>query len=337
MRVSSFFQWNMRKCCFLCSCGYLERYGDCMLKQKDYYKTLEVDKNADAAQIKKAYRKLAKKYHPDTNGGNPGAEEKFKEVTEAYNILSDPEKRKLYDKYGSAAFEEGFSPEQEGNYYQDFGGGNGATFHFEGGDMGDMFDDMFGSFFGGGGFGKKGYANRTRKGRDIESELTISFDEAANGCDKVVTLQRGDGSKQSLKVHIPAGVDTGSNIRLKGKGQAGISGGEPGDLFLKITVQEKPGFERKGLDVYTSVVIPFTTAALGGEARVHTLYGDVTCKIKAGTQSGTKIRLKGKGIVSMKNKAVQGDEYAVVQILVPKTLTPAAKQKLEEYKQAGGF
>lgn len=308
-----------------------------MLKQKDYYKTLEVDKNADAAQIKKAYRKLAKKYHPDTNGGNPGAEEKFKEVTEAYNILSDPEKRKLYDKYGSAAFEEGFSPEQEGNYYQDFGGGNGATFHFEGGDMGDMFDDMFGSFFGGGGFGKKGYANRTRKGRDIESELTISFDEAANGCDKVVTLQRGDGSKQSLKVHIPAGVDTGSNIRLKGKGQAGISGGEPGDLFLKITVQEKPGFERKGLDVYTSVVIPFTTAALGGEARVHTLYGDVTCKIKAGTQSGMKIRLKGKGIVSMKNKAVQGDEYAVVQILVPKTLTPAAKQKLEEYKQAGGF
>jgi|UniRef100_UPI003FEEA0EA hypothetical protein len=308
-----------------------------MLKQKDYYKTLEVDKNADAAQIKKAYRKLAKKYHPDTNGGNPGAEEKFKEVTEAYNILSDPEKRKLYDKYGSAAFEEGFSPEQEGNYYQDFGGGNGATFHFEGGDMGDMFDDMFGSFFGGRGFGKKGYANRTRKGRDIESELTISFDEAANGCDKVVTLQRGDGSKQSLKVHIPAGVDTGSNIRLKGKGQAGISGGEPGDLFLKITVQEKPGFERKGLDVYTSVVIPFTTAALGGEARVHTLYGDVTCKIKAGTQSGTKIRLKGKGIVSMKNKAVQGDEYAVVQILVPKTLTPAAKQKLEEYKQAGGF
>ena len=196
---------------------------------------------------------------------------------------------------------------------------------------------MFGSFFGGRGFGKKGYANRTRKGRDIESELTISFDEAANGCDKVVTLQRGDGSKQSLKVHIPAGVDTGSNIRLKGKGQAGISGGEPGDLFLKITVQEKPGFERKGLDVYTSVVIPFTTAALGGEARVHTLYGDVTCKIKAGTQSGTKIRLKGKGIVSMKNKAVQGDEYAVVQILVPKTLTPAAKQKLEEYKQAGGF
>lgn len=308
-----------------------------MLKQKDYYKTLEVDKNADAAQIKKAYRKLAKKYHPDTNGGNPGAEEKFKEVTEAYNILSDPEKRKLYDKYGAAAFEEGFSPEQEGNYYQDFGGGNGATFHFEGSDMGDMFDDMFGSFFGGGGFGKKGYANRTRKGRDIESELTISFDEAANGCDKVVTLQRGDGSKQSLKVHIPAGVDTGSNIRLKGKGQAGISGGEPGDLFLKITVQEKPGFERKGLDVYTSVVIPFTTAALGGEARVHTLYGDVTCKIKAGTQSGTKIRLKGKGIVSMKNKAVQGDEYAVVQILIPKTLTPAAKQKLEEYKQAGGF
>ena len=321
-----------------------------MLKQKDYYKTLEVDKNADAAQIKKAYRKLAKKYHPDTNGGNPGAEEKFKEVTEAYNILSDPEKRKLYDKYGSAAFEEGFSPEQEGNYYQNFGGGNGATFHFEGGDMGDMFEDMFGSFFGGGGFGKNsgsyraggfsgdtGYANRTRKGRDIESELTISFDEAANGCDKVITLQRGDGSKQSLKVHIPAGVDTGSNIRLKGKGQAGVSGGEPGDLFLKITVQEKPGFERKGLDVYTSVVIPFTTAALGGEARVHTLYGDVTCKIKAGTQSGTKIRLKGKGIVSMKNKVVHGDEYAVVQILVPKSLTPAAKQKLEEYKQAGGF
>ena len=140
-----------------------------------------------------------------------------------------------------------------------------------------------------------------------------------------------------MQVHIPAGIDTGKSIRLKGKGGEGYSGGESGDLYLKVTVQEKPGWERRGQDLYTTVNIPYTTAALGGEIRVPTLYGDVMCKVKEGTQSGSKIRLKGKGVVSMKDRNTHGDQYVVIQIQVPKNLTPAAKEKLQEYKKVSGF
>ena len=145
------------------------------------------------------------------------------------------------------------------------------------------------------------------------------------------------GKSESVQVHIPAGIDTGKSIRLKGKGGEGYSGGESGDLYLKVTVQEKPGWERRGQDLYTTVNIPYTTAALGGEIRVPTLYGDVMCKVKEGTQSGSKIRLKGKGVVSMKDKNAHGDQYVVIQIQVPKNLTPAAKEKLQEYKKVSGF
>ena len=153
--------------------------------------------------------------------------------------------------------------------------------------------------------------------------------------DKIITLQNpSDGSSQSLKVHIPAGIDTGKSVRLRGKGQPGFQGGEAGDLFLKVTVANKPGYERKGADVYTTVQIPYTTAVFGGEARVHTLYGDVMCKIKEGTQSGSKIRLRGKGIVSMKNASMHGDQYVTVEIQVPKYLNQEAKEKLKEYQRA---
>ena len=153
--------------------------------------------------------------------------------------------------------------------------------------------------------------------------MTVGFDEAAFGCDKVIRLQDPSGRTggvQSLQVHIPAGIDTGKSIRLKGKGMPGANGGEAGDLFLKVTVAPKPGYERKGTDVYTTVSIPYTTAVFGGEAVVGTLYGNVVCKIREGTQSGTKIRLRGKGIVSMKNPSVRGDQYVTVQISVPQNL-----------------
>ena len=313
----------------------------CMAAKQDYYELLGVAKNADATAIKKAYRKLAKKYHPDTNAGDPTAEQKFKDVTEAYSILSDPEKRKLYDQFGHAAFD-GSMPEGGAYTYSGAGGGqNGAyqEFHFNGEDMGDIFGDIFGDMFhgksAGGGRSYSFHRNQfQQKGSDIHADVTVSFDDAAFGCEKMIHLQDGNGQVQSLKVNIPAGIDTGKSIRLKGKGNPGFNGGEAGDLLLKVTVGDRAGFERKGMDVYTNITIPFTTAVLGGEAIVPTLTGNVVCKIRPGTQSGSKIRLRGKGIVSMKNKNIHGDEYAVVQIQVPKNLNETAKEKLREFAKA---
>lgn len=349
-----------------------------MAQKRDYYEVLGVNKSATDAEIKKAYRKLAKKYHPDMNKDNPKAEELFKEVTEAYEVLSDKEKRKLYDQFGHAAFDEGAG--QGGAYgaggqgfgsgaggfggfggqgfrggfsggggfgnsgFGGFGSGNfgsagGGSFHFNGnsGDgyqeyyyTGDNLDDIFDGFFGG---SRKG-RSRSKDGEDVLAKVEVSFEEAALGADKVIRFRAPDGSEQSLQVHIPAGIDSGQKIRLKGKGMPGQNGGGAGSLLLEVTIQSKPGFERKGMDIYTTVEIPFETAVLGGETIVPTLSGRVSCKIKEGTQSGTKIRLKGKGIVSMKNPSQKGDEYAVIQIRVPRNLSADAKQKLQEYAKA---
>lgn len=349
-----------------------------MAQKRDYYEVLGVNKSATDAEIKKAYRKLAKKYHPDMNKDNPKAEELFKEVTEAYEVLSDKEKRKLYDQFGHAAFDEGagqggaygaggqgfgsgaggfggfggqgfrggfsggggFGNSGFGGFGSgNFGGGGGGSFHFNGnsGDgyqeyyyTGDNLDDIFDGFFGG---SRKG-RSRSKDGEDVLAKVEVSFEEAALGADKVIRFRAPDGSEQSLQVHIPAGIDSGQKIRLKGKGMPGQNGGGAGSLLLEVTVQSKSGFERKGMDIYTTVEIPFETAALGGETIVPTLSGRVSCKIKEGTQSGTKIRLKGKGIVSMKNPSQKGDEYAVIQIRVPRNLSADAKQKLQEYAKA---
>ncbi len=358
--------------------------------KRDYYEVLGVNRNADAATIKKAYRKLAKKYHPDSNEGNATAAERFKEVNEAYDVLSDEKKRKLYDQFGHAAFEEGagnyggaqgnpFGSGFGGSQGNPFGGGfqgsysdgNGYhEFHFENGeDMDDILKNIFGGGFkkgkssggfGGSGFGTGGFGgfgsgsdgfgsgfgtggsgfhsqgfggSYSSKGEDLHADVTVSFDEAAFGGKKVIRLQSSNGGVQNYEVNIPAGIESGKSIRLKGKGHPGIGGGEAGDLLLKVNVQDKPGYRREGRDVYTTVNIPFTTAVFGGEAKVHTIYGDVLCNIKPGTQSGTKIRLRGKGIVAMNNPSVHGDEYATVQIEVPTNLTPDAKRKLEEFEQ----
>ena len=379
-----------------------------MILKRDYYEVLGVNKNADAATIKKAYRKLAKKYHPDSNEGNASAAEHFKEVNEAYDVLSDEKKRKLYDQFGHAAFEEGagnygnaqgspfgsgFGGSQGGPFGSGFGGAQGNPFgggfhgsysdgngyheyHFENGeDMDDILKNIFGGGFkkskSSGGFGSSGFGGSgfhgsgfggfgsngtdgfgsgfgtggsdfhsqgfggsySSKGEDLHAEVTVSFDEAAFGGKKVIRLQSSNGGIQNYEVNIPAGIESGKSIRLKGKGYPGVGGGEAGDLLLKVNVQDKPGYKREGRDVYTTVNIPFTTAVFGGEAKVHTIYGDVLCNIKPGTQSGTKIRLRGKGIVAMNNPSVHGDEYATVQIEVPTNLTPEARRKLKEFEQ----
>ena len=310
-----------------------------MTKAKDYYEVLGVDKNADDETIKKAYRKLAKKYHPDTNAGNAEAEKKFKEISEAYAVLSDKEKRKEYDQFGNGDFE--YDPDHG---YQEF--------HFEGGNMDDIMEELFGHMGGmghmGGGFGSdrshrssrtsfynNGFDNGFDGGftgssmnNNIETEMTISFDDAVFGCDKLISLQdpHFSAAPKKLKVHIPAGIASGQTVRLKGKGRTSV-----GDLLIKVTVEEKIGYERKGMDIYTTINIPYEIAALGGEATIPTLYGNVKCKIKEGTQSGCKIRLKGKGVVSMKDSSQYGDQYATVQIQVPRYLSAEAKQKLREY------
>ncbi|MDO5381343.1 MAG: DnaJ C-terminal domain-containing protein [Eubacteriales bacterium] len=297
-----------------------------MASKRDYYEVLGIGRDAGQEEIKKAYRKLAKKYHPDTNNGNTSAEEKFKEVTESYNVLSDPKKKKLYDEYGFAGLEEGFNPEyaKYGKYTSDSSPYGYQEVHFDNSNIDDIFD-----FFGG------MFSNRnSMAGSDAEADITITFEEAVLGCDKQIRLQDYAGTAQSLRVHIPAGVDNGSKIRLKGKGNPRFKGGVPGDLYLNVKVKNKAGYERKGLDIYSTVNIPYTTAVLGGTARVHTMYGDVECKIKEGTQSGSKIRLKGKGVVSMKNSSVKGDQYVVVQIQVPRHINDRQRQILNQYRSA---
>lgn len=340
------------------------------MAKRDYYDVLELKRGADDKEIKRAYRKLAKKFHPDMNPGDQQAEQKFKEITEAYNVLSDAEKKKLYDQYGFAAFEDGFGAGGtyaggqynyaggQGNYaggQGNFAGGFGKDgvyreFHFSGADMGDM-DDIFGDFFGdmfhghgtgsfssrkGGGFEYDGYKHGGfgRKGADARADITISFEEAALGCEKVFRLQDEKGRISSIQVHIPAGIDEGQSVRLKGKGASGIGQEADGDLLLTVHIQPKPGYERKGNDVYVTVSIPYTTAALGGEVIVPTLTGKVACKIASGTQPGSKIRLRNKGIPSMKNPAQKGDEYIVIQIEVPKHLTEEERQRLMDYDRA---
>lgn len=308
------------------------------MAEKDLYQVLKVGRTASDKEIKSAYRKLAKKYHPDTNPGDAKAEQRFKEVTEAYQILGDKEKRKLYDQFGMAAFDGSMG--QDGathNGQQRQTAGNGSfyrEYHYGDGNMDDIFDDLFGGMFHGRyqrGFGEEEVYGQA-KGRNISSDITIDFDEAVFGCDKILHLE--GNTRESLKVHIPAGIDEGQSVRLKGKGQPARGRGQAGDLLLKVHILDKAGYKREGKDVYITESIPYTTAALGGEARFRTLYGAVDCRIPAGTQSGSKIRIKNKGIVSMKDPTVHGDEYVTIQIQVPRTMSEKEKELLKELKQA---
>jgi molecular chaperone DnaJ len=277
--------------------------------KRDFYTVLGLDKGANDKEIKSAYRKLAKKYHPDLNQGDKQAEEKFKEVTEAYEILSDKEKRAQYDRFGMSMFDEGGT--QAGN--------NGGSWNWYGDaeSADDIFENFFGDIFGDRG---SGFWSGKRK-KAVNADITIDFDEAVFGCDKILNIS-GTGNKR-VQVHIPAGIDEGQSVR--------ISGDDNLEILLKIHIREKIGYDRKGLDIYTTQNIPYTVAVLGGEACFTTLYGDVSCKIQPGTQSGSKIRLKGKGVTSVKNPNIKGDEYVTVGIAVPRYSSPEEKRILEKY------
>lgn len=354
-----------------------------MADKRDYYEVLGVAKNADDAELKKAYRKVAKKYHPDTNPGDKEAEEKFKEAAEAYAILSDPEKRSKYDQYGHAAFDQN--------------GGPGGFGGFDFADMGDIFGDIFGDMFGGG--SRHRQSNGPVKGANIKTTVRVSFEEAVFGtqeelelplkdeCDvckgsgsqpghqpetcskcagkgQVVFTQQslfgmtrtvqtcpdcgGSGkiikykcsncagtgfvkSKKKIQVAVPAGIDNGQSIRIREKGEPGINGGGRGDLLVTVLVDRHPVFQRQEYDIYSSEPISFTQAALGGRITITTIDGPYEIDIKPGTQTDTKVKLKGKGVPTLRNKTVRGDHYVTLVVQVPDKLTEEQKSILNQY------
>ena len=350
--------------------------------KRDYYEILGVSRDADDATLKKAYRALAKKYHPDMNPGE--AEKKFKEASEAYAVLSDADKRRQYDQFGHAAFEGGAG-----------GAGGYGGFDFNGADFGDIFGDIFGDLFGGGGRANNG----PMKGANIRKGVRITFEEAIFGCEKeldivlkdpctkcngtgakpgtspetcskcggkgqvVYTSQsffgtvqnvqtcpdcggsgkiikdkcpdcRGTGyiaSKKKIQVSIPAGIDNGQSTRMPGLGEPGVNGGPRGDVLVEVIVGRHPIFQRQDFDIFSTVPISFAVAALGGEVLIDTVDGKVVYDVKAGTQTDTKIRLRGKGVPSWRNKDVRGDHYVTLVVQTPDKLKPEAKELLKQF------
>ena len=290
---------------------------------KDYYGALGVKKEATPEEIKKAYRKLALKFHPDKNPGDKKAEEKFKEITEAYAVLSDPEKRRQYDQFGESGFHQRFSQE---DIYRNF-------------DVGDIFrefgfgtDDIFSHLFGGGVRGHTTFGGgrpQAIKGQDFVMRISIPFRQAVLGGERRVDFRR-DGSVEQLQVRLPPGVESGQRLRLAGKGGGSPAGGPAGDLFLEIQVEPDPQFTRDGQDLYIKVQIPFSGACLGTTTDVPTLEGSKRVKVPAGMQAGGKIRLKGFGVPFRHGK---GDLYAVIEVAVPTRLTARQKELLEKLRE----
>jgi curved DNA-binding protein len=282
---------------------------------KDYYKILGVNRSASEREVKQAYRKLARQYHPDVNPGDKSAEEKFKQINEAYEVLSDKAKRQKYDKYGEQwqyadQFEQAQRQQAPG-----FDFSRGGRVYYSEGDFGSLFDDILGGF----GFGRG--QTRPRRGQDLEHPVEVTLEEAYRGTTRTVSFSDG----RRLEVKVPAGVRTGSRVRLAGKGAQG------GDLYLKVTVKPHPTFERRGDDLYVGVPVPLTTAILGGEVQVPTLKGKVALKIPAETQNGRTFRLAGQGMPHLGNKS-RGDLLARVRVVLPTKLS--AKEK-ELFKQFG--
>ena len=359
-----------------------------MADKRDYYEVLGVSKTASDDEIKKAFRTLAKKYHPDMHPGDKECEEKFKEAQEAYAVLSDAEKRKQYDQFGHAAF--------------DGTGGGAGGFDFSGMDMGDIFGVIFGDFFGGG--SRRRTNDGPMKGSNLRTSVRITFEEAIFGCEKEIemvlkdechtchgtgakpgttpetcpkcggkgkvvftqqsffgTVQnvqtcpdcggsgkiikdkcpdcRGTGyiaSKKKIQVSIPAGIDNGQSVRIREKGEPGINGGPRGDLLVEVVVSRHPTLQRQDMNIYSTAQISFAQAALGGEIRIHTVDGDVLYEVKPGTQTNTRIRLKGKGVPSLRNKSVRGDHYVDLVVQTPTGLSADAKEALRQFDALTG-
>ena len=357
-------------------------------QKRDYYEVLGVEKNADEAAIKKAYRALAKKYHPDVNPGDAEAEKKFKEASEAYAVLSDEEKRRQYDQFGHAAFE---------------GGAGAGGFDFSGVDFGDIFGDIFGDLFGTG-RSSRSRSNGPMKGANLRTSVRISFEEAVFGCKKEIELTvketcktcNGSGAKpgtspetcskcggkgqvvftqqsffgtvrnvqtcpdcqgsgkvirdkcpdcqgtgyipmkKRYSVDIPAGIDNGQSTRMPGLGEPGINGGPRGDVLIEVIVGRHPIFQRQDFDIYSTVPMSFAVAALGGEILIDTVDGKVIYDVKPGTQTDTRVRLRGKGVPSWRNKDVRGDHYVTLVVQIPDRLKPEAKELLRQFDEITG-
>jgi curved DNA-binding protein len=295
------------------------------LAERDYYEILGLKKGSSPDELKKAFRKLAVKYHPDKNPGDKKAEDRFKEINEAYAVLSDPQKKSQYDQFGSAGFHQRYSQE---DIFRNFNGGDIFREFNLGGD--DLFSRIFG---GGGGFRQGGGRAMSRKGQDFEMEVAISFLEAFSGGEKRVAFSR-EGRSEELSVKLPAGIDSGARLRLTGKGGAGIGGGPNGDLYLNIAVRADSRYSREGADILFPQQIPFSHACLGGSLDVETLDGIKRIKVPAGIQPDTKIRLKGLGF-PQQGKGTRGDFYVVVKVKVPQTLSAQQKELVEKLGKEG--
>ena len=323
---------------------------------KDYYKTLGVTKSSTDKEIKQAYRKLARKFHPDVNPGDKSSEAKFKEINEAYEVLGDPDKRRKYDELGAnwrmyeqaqqqgqpfpggSAYGFGGSPGQGGAWTINMGGGPGGYRTMSEEEMHELFgnedpfSDFFRTFFGGGGSqrepGRARGRTRTQKGQDIEHDVELTLEEAYHGATRRMSIKDG-GHARSVDVRIPVGVKEGSRVRAAGEGASGSNGGAAGDLYLRVHVRPHPVFERKGDDLHTRVAVPVTTAVLGGEAQVPTIVGPVRLKIPEGTQNAQVFRLKGHGMPKIGKAEDRGDMYATVDVQLPRTLTKDQRQHYE--------
>jgi curved DNA-binding protein len=301
------------------------------MEYKDYYKVLGVDKKASQQDIKKAYRKLARKLHPDVNPGDKGAEARFKEINEAYEVLSDQEKRVKYDELGSSYQQwQRTGGDPRGFDWQQWTarGGQPGGARVEYGDLSDLFgggggfSDFFQSIFGNaGGYTAYEQGPRIRRGRDLEQPIELTLEEAYHGTQRL--LQVGD---EKLEVKIPAGVDTGSRVRIAGKGEHASRGSPRGDIYLSVTVLPHQVFERKGEDLYCALPLDVYTAVLGGEVAVPSLKGQVMLRIPPETQGGKRFRLKGLGMPNLKSSKTHGDLYADVQILLPPALSNTEKE-----------
>lgn len=305
---------------------------------KDYYKILGVDKNSSPDQIKSAYRKLAMKYHPDKTKGDKSAEEKFKEVNEAYEVLKDPEKKKKYDQFG-----ENWKYYEQAGQQGDFdwsqfssGGGGGRSYTYSSGDFGSGdFSDFFENLFGGMGSGRSarsgGRSSMSFKGQDYNAELSITLEDAYKGNSKTFSFQGN-----SIKLNIKPGINDGHVLNLNGKGAPGVNGGPNGDLYITIKVEKDPNFERKGNDLYTNLDVDMFTALLGGKAKLKTFKGSININIQAGTQSGKLLKLSKMGMPNYGKPNESGDLYATVMIKIPENISDSGRKKIEELKQEFG-
>jgi len=307
---------------------------------KDYYQILDIPRDADEKDIRRAYRRLARKWHPDVNPNDPAAEEKFKDISEAYEVLSDADKRSKYDRVGREwqRYQQAGTPGgfDWGPWTQAAPGGQGVQYTYATTeDLKDLFggagfSDFFETLFGGGTPGRSGSRRSapTQLGHDAEHPVQVTLAEAYHGAKRTLTKEG-----RPLEVQIPPGVRTGSKVRLRGEGVRGRGGGAAGDLYLVVEVQADPRFERRGNDIYTDVEIPLVTAVLGGEIQVPTITGEVALKVPPETQNGRCFRLRGKGMPQLKKPAEHGDQFVTVTVRVPTDLTDEERALFEELQR----